>query len=246
MLRISETIEALRKDAAGECIRILSAAIERAGRCSIALAGGSTPRAIYALLADPAAGFRERLAWDRVHFFWGDERHVPPDHSDSNYRMAHEALLSQIPVPTGNLHRIRGEEPDAGQAAAAYEEELRTFFRLRQGEQPRFDLILLGMGADGHTASIFPGTPAVGETKRLVMAVEVAKLGTERITLTPGAINQAANVVFIVAGADKAETLKAVLEGDEPIERYPSRAIRPGSGEILWLVNRDAAARLSG
>ncbi len=244
MIRVAEDTAALYRDAAAEFARIATAAAGRAGTCCIALAGGSTPRGLYRLLADRNAPYRGTVPWDRVHFFWGDERHVPPDHCDSNYRMAQDAMLAPAEVPPASIHRVRSEEPDAVTAAALYEEELRRFFRPQPGGWPRFDLVLLGMGADGHTASLFPGSPALDETQRWVVAARPPDRRGERITLTLPVINHAANIVFLVAGAAKAATLKAVIKGDAPPQRLPSRAIHPVDGALLWLVEREAAAQL--
>ena len=245
MLRVAEDRAALYRDAAAEFTRIVTAAAGRAGTCSVALAGGSTPRGLYLLLADGGSPYRARLPWDRVHFFWGDERLVPPDHADSNFRMAREAMLDVAAVPPVNIHRIRGESADAATAAAEYEEELRRYFQPRSDRRPRFDLVLLGMGADGHTASLFPGTPALDETKRWAVASRRPEDGVERITLTIPVINNAAHIIFLVAGAAKAATLKEVLEGDAVPQRMPSRAICPVDGTLLWLIDR-AAAHLRG
>jgi 6-phosphogluconolactonase len=228
---------------------------------SIALAGGSTPRSLYRLLADPAAPYRARIDWQAVHFFWGDERHVPPDHPDSNFRMAREAMLDHVQVPAAHVHRIAAEEPDAERAARRYERELIEVFGLRREtagggegttrEWPRFDLVLLGLGEEGHTASLFPGSPllANGEPSRpsaqpLAAAVWVEKLVTWRITLTPPVLNHAATVIFLVSGAAKAPALAAVLEGEPRPELYPAQVVAPVDGRLLWLVDRAAAAQL--
>jgi 6-phosphogluconolactonase len=179
-----------------------------------------------------------------MHVFWGDERHVPPDHPDSNYRMANEVLLSQVPIPPANVHRIKSEHPDARQAADDYEQTLQAFFRLAAGQHPRFDLIFLGLGPEGHTASLFPGTQALHETHRLVVSTWVGKFFTDRITLTPPVLNNAAGVVFLVSGEDKALALKAVLEGHDEPEQLPAQLIRPAHGRLLWLVDRAAASLL--
>ncbi|MFQ5694229.1 MAG: 6-phosphogluconolactonase, partial [Nitrospinota bacterium] len=176
---------------------------------------------------------------------WGDERHVPPAHPDSNYRMAHEAMLSKVSVPPGNVHRVRAENPDAGKAAQAYERELRGFFQTGAEERPRFDLVLLGMGPDGHTASLFPGTEALREEGRLVAAPWVGKFGAFRITLTPPVLNNAACVIFLVSGGGKAEALRTVLRGDPQPERCPAQIVRPENGRLLWLVDREAARLLA-
>jgi 6-phosphogluconolactonase len=243
-IRILENAEKLGWEAAEEFARQAGEAARTRGAFSVALAGGSTPKALYALLtAETGSPFRARVPWETTHFFWGDERHVPPDHPDSNYRMAHEAMLSRVPVPPQNVHRIQAENPDAGRAAAEYAGELRQFFRPEAGQFPRFDLILLGMGPDGHTASLFPGTETVREQNTLVAAPWVEKLRAHRITLTPPVLNNAACVVFLVSGAEKAEALQRVLQGDYQPDRLPAQLIRPASGRLLWLVDR-AAARL--
>jgi 6-phosphogluconolactonase len=182
------------------------------------------------------------MPWDNVHVFWGDERHVPPTHVDSNYRLAHDTMLSKVGIPAANIHRMQAEK-DAQQAADEYEATLRTYFGLAAGEVPRFDLILLGMGPDGHTASLFPGTTAIHEATRLVVAPWVEKLHTYRITLTPPVLCNAAHAIFAAGGADKAEVLRQVLSGSYQPELYPSQIVQPTHGSLLWLVDT-AAARL--
>jgi 6-phosphogluconolactonase len=235
--------EALQRRAAEEFVRHAEAAVQQHGHFSVALSGGSTPKSLYALLASTGDAFRTQVPWDAVHFFWGDERHVPPDHPDSNYRMTHEAMFSKVPVPAAHIHRIEGETPDADNAAAAYEQTLRDHFRLQPGQLPRFDLVLLGMGPDGHTASLFPGTKALHEQQRLVVANWVEKFNTFRITCTVPVLNNAAAVVFLVSGEDKTGMLRTVLEGEKQPEHYPSQLIRPTNGKLLWLADQ-AAARL--
>ncbi|MCI0650447.1 MAG: 6-phosphogluconolactonase [Planctomycetes bacterium] len=239
--------EAVARAAADEFARVAAAAVAERGRAAIALAGGSTPRRLYQILAERGAEApRAKVPWDALHLFWGDERHVSPEHADSNYRMTREALLDAGLVPAANVHRIRAELADAAEAARLYEEELRAFFRLRASEWPRFDLMLLGMGADGHTASLFPGTDAVGEVRRLAASPWVEKFKTYRITLSPPVFNHAAEVLFLVTGADKAATLREVLEGEPDPARLPSQLIRPADGRCLWFADRAAAARLRG
>jgi 6-phosphogluconolactonase len=209
-------------------------------RFAWALAGGSTPRTLYRLLAsDP---YRRRLPWQALHFFWGDERHVPPDDPQSNYRMARETLLDAVPVPPGNVHRIAAEEPDAERAARLYEAELRAFFALAPAEWPRFDLVLLGLGPDGHTASLFPGSAAVRERERLVVAPWVEAQQAFRITLTPPVLSRARGAIFLVSGAEKAAALRAVVAGEPDPDRYPAQMV---AGNRWWMVDR-AAARLLG
>ena len=232
----------LARAAAEHLVARAAEAVAARDRFTVALSGGSTPRSTYALLA--SREFATRVDWPRTHVFWGDERCVPPDHPDSNYHVAREALLDHVPIPQRNVHRIRGEmEP--GQAADEYERKLRGFFDVRAGElSPHFDLILLGMGGDGHTASLFPGTAAIHEEDRWVAAHYVPKLSAWRMTLTPAVINAAVHVTFLVAGASKAQRLREVLTGPFQPDILPSQVIQPTSGRLLWLVDAAAAARL--
>jgi 6-phosphogluconolactonase len=202
---------------------------------TVALSGGSTPKLMFEILAEQ---FREQVAWPDIHFFWSDERHVPPDHPESNYRMAHEALLSHVPVSANNVHRIRGENPNAAEAAAEYEQ---TLIAVTKQELPRFDLIFLGLGTDGHTASIFPGSEVLHETRRLVAAPYVEKLKSYRITMTLPLLNNGASIVFLVSGAGKAQIVKEVLEGEN---EYPAQAVKPTQGELIWMLDKDAAQSL--
>jgi 6-phosphogluconolactonase len=231
-------------EAAAEFIRIATTAIEAQQRCTIALAGGSTPRTLYSLLADEES-LRQQLDWSRLHFFWGDERHVPPDHPDSNYRMANEAMLAKVPAPVENIHRIRGEEPDAQKAADEYQEELRRSLQLQPAQLPRFDLVLLGMGPDGHTASLFPGTTALQEMHRLVAATWVEKFKTDRVTFTFPVLNNAANVIFLVCGAEKVPVLRTVLGPGSSPAPFPAQLVQPRSGHLLWLLDEAAGTALS-
>src|SRR5216684_3563029 len=219
-IRKLTTPQELFEAAAEDVVHTANQAVAERGRFTVALAGGSTPRNLYNLLATNA---RTSLPWDRMFFFWSDERHVPPTHPDSNYRMADEAMLSKIPVPASNVFRVPTENPDAPAAAEAYEQTLRKFFALEPGQFPRFDLILLGMGPDGHTASLFPGSAGLQEKSRLVIANWVDKLKTSRLTLTLPVLNAARCVVFLVSGTDKAPALHAVLEGEASGEQYPSK-----------------------
>jgi 6-phosphogluconolactonase len=208
------------------------------GKFTVALSGGSTPKAMFHLLAEKP--YADILPWGKIHFFWGDERCVPPDHPDSNYRMTNEALLSKVPVPQGNVHRIPAEDKDPDHAATQYSETLRNFF---SEEFPRFDLVFLGMGPDGHCASLFPGSTALHVNDRSVVANYVEKFQSWRITMTARTLNRARNVIFLVAGEDKAPALREVLEGPRNPELYPSQLIQPDNGSLLWLVD-EAAARL--
>ncbi len=232
--------EELASMAAEEVARAASRAVAARGRFVVALAGGSTPRRLYALLADESASYRARIPWERTHVFFGDERTVPPEHPDSNYRMAREALLDRVPV--ASVHRIRGADPDA---ADAYEDELRRFFGIQSGgAPPRLDLVLLGLGTDGHTASLFPGSPALDERIRWVMSPLVERLGTRRITLTLPILNRARGALFLVSGAEKAGALARVIapaRGEEPL---PAARVRPEGGGLVWIVDDAAASRL--
>jgi 6-phosphogluconolactonase len=219
-------------------------AISSSGRFCIALSGGSTPKRLYALLASPGAPYRASIAWDRMHVFFGDERHVPPDDAQSNFRMAREALLEHVPIPSANVHRVLAERP-AEEAADLYQAELRRAFSLGAGGVPRFDVILLGMGEDGHTASLFPGTAALSERRRLVAANWVPKFSAWRITMTLPVLNAAAAVLFLVSGPDKAGPLASVFDASSPPDAYPCQLVRPESGELLWLSDRAAAASVS-
>jgi 6-phosphogluconolactonase len=226
---------ALASAAAERLVAAAGAAIERRGRFAVALSGGSTPRALYAELA---TRFGSRIDWSRVHLFWGDERNVPPDHPDSNFGMAREALLRHLAIPEANVHRIRGEA-DPSRAADDYQDMLIDFF----GGEPRFDMVLLGMGDDGHTASLFPSTTAIWEpSDRYCAATFVDKLDAWRVTLTAGAINTAEQVVFLVAGAAKAGRLREVLRGAFRPNELPAQLIRPTQGQVVWLVDQAAAA----
>lgn len=211
-------------------------AIAATGRFTVALSGGSTPKAMFALLVD------HPIEWAQVHVFWGDERCVPPDHADSNYHLAFETLLSKVPIPDRNIHRLRGEI-DPAQAALAYEAELRNIFG--PIDWPRFDLILLGLGTDAHTASLFPGTSAIHESERRVVGHFVEQLNAYRLTLTPPVIHHADHVIFLVAGADKAAAIRSVLEGPPNPDRFPAQIVEPMTGRVTWLIDHSAAADLA-
>lgn len=229
---------ALAETAANLIIDTATEAVRDRGRFMLCLAGGATPRATYERLALPEIA--ERVRWDRTWAFFGDERVVPPDHAESNYRMAHETLLSRVPIPPAQIFRMRGEDADADRAAAAYAATLSEVFGTRRGELPRFDLVLLGLGVDGHTASLFPGSPVLREVFRSVAGVHVtAAQIPQRITLTFPAFNAAARVIFLVTGAEKAKVVKAVLSDQAML---PAGLVRPTDGELIWLADRAAAA----
>ena len=227
----------LAESAAHQFIELGNDAIQKKGVFYTALAGGSTPKATYTLLGSKE--FAPQLDWSKVHIFWGDERCVPPDDPDSNYLMAYQALIKKIPIPTKNVHRMRAElEPL--EAADKYDQELQTTL----GDPPQLDLVHLGMGDDGHTASLFPGTKAISENKRLAAANFVQKLNDWRITLTPVMINQAHNISFIVAGPNKSQTLRKVLEEKYDPHVLPSQIIHPTAGSLTWLIDEAAGQSL--
>ena len=239
---------ALMEGGAAAFVAAARAAIGAHGRFVTALSGGSTPRALFELLATER--FASSVDWGRILVCWGDERAVPPDAEASNYRMAREALLDHVPIPPSQVHRVRGEEPPLV-AAAAYEQTLRTLFATPVGPPrpvtgARFDLVLLGMGDNGHTASLFPGLHAVREAERWVVAESVAEVAMWRITLTPVVLNAAAEVVFLVSGADKAAMLHRVLDGPIRPDEFPAQIVAPHHGRLRWLVDAEAAALLEG
>lgn len=244
-IRIVKNPRELSGEAAREFVRLSRDAVMLKGQCTVALSGGTTPAGLYELLADQADTFRNNVPWGRIHFFFGDERHVGPDHPESNYRMAHSSLLSKVPVPAKHVHRIEGENPDPHMAAKKYERVLKEVFHIKTGEMPRFDLVLLGMGADGHTASLFPNSDVLRERERLVAAVRVEKSSACRITLSPPVLCSAACVIILVSGEEKAETLLSVLHGDFLPDRFPVQLIRPAEGRLLWIVDSQAARLLN-
>ncbi|WJW68110.1 6-phosphogluconolactonase [Candidatus Chlorohelix allophototropha] len=235
--------------AAAERLAVYSAdCIAQQGRFTIALAGGNTPRELYKILAQPP--IREQIDWFNTYLFFGDERCVPPNHPDSNYRMVQENLLDFVGIPFANIFRMEGENLDPEAAATNYANLLQEFFELESGDGPspenfpKFDLILLGMGPDGHTASLFPGTSALQERGHPVAANFVPKLNANRLTLTAPTINRAEQVWFLVVGEDKAPTLKRVLEGDYQPQTLPSQLVKPNGGRVYWFVDRAAASQL--
>ena len=236
--------EELSLRAVEEFIRLSEESIREKGRFTVALSGGSTPKELYRLLADNRCS--NRITWKRVNLFWSDERCVPPDHSKSNYRMVRELLIDRTPIPKENIYRMPAELDDHAGAAREYTQALQTFFHLKAGEFPRFDLILLGIGDDGHTASLFPHTLALDDTAGLVSANYVEKLGEYRLTLTVPLINRAACVIFLISGESKAAVLRDVVEGVRHPHRLPSQFIRPENGRLLYLTDRMAASKLTG
>ncbi len=235
-------LEGLTRRAAAEFVSLARNSAVESGRFAVALSGGSTPRGLYSLLSTPE--FRDQVPWHQAHLFWGDERCVPPDHPESNYGMVRNALLARISIPEENVHRMKGEaDPEA--SALEYEQSLREFFRLAGGELPRFDLILLGLGQDGHTASLFPGIEVLQERRRLVAAVYVERMKSHRLTLTLPVLNHGANVFFLVAGKEKAPVLRDVLRGKSRPEPLPAERVQPQHGRLVWLVEQGATALLA-
>lgn len=243
-LNIYKDLEEASRAAANEVVTVLQRAIFERDRATLALSGGSTPKRLYELLAgDP---FRGKVDWPKVHFFWGDERPVPPDHPQSNYRMAKEALLGPLQIADDHIHRLKGEERDRNAAAEAYQNEIAAVLGVSAiGEPPVLDVTLLGLGEDGHTASLFPATPALLETQQWVVNNPVLKLDCDRLTMTPMLINRSANIFFLVSGSQKAKPLAAVLEGPVDTQRLPAQLIRPARGKLIWFVDKDAATGLS-
>jgi 6-phosphogluconolactonase len=240
---IFDDAASLATAAAERFVATAQAAVAARHRFSVALSGGSTPRALYSLLAAPP--YHDQIDWRRAWIFWGDERTVPPNDPQSNYRMAREALLFHVAVPATQVFRMLGELADPATAAALYEVNLRRAFALAPGELPRFDLVLLGLGPDGHTASLFPHTSALHVADRLAVANRVEQLSTTRITLTAPVLNNAAQVLFLVSGSDKAAPLAHVLQGPRQRDDVPAQLIAPTHGEVIWMVDRAAAAQLS-
>jgi len=237
-LHVYPDLEALSQAAASLFAAKASQAIKARGAFYVALAGGATPGRTYELLSGDL--YRQQVNWPLVHVFWGDERCVPPTDPRSNVRMAQEKFLKLVPIPENQIHPISCQ-PAPGEAAKSYEDLLRRFFA---GKSHSFDWAFLGLGPDGHTASLFPGEPAVNERNRWVIAVFRGEEGIFRVTLTPAVLNRARTVVFLVSGRDKAQALQEVLEGEYEPQRLPAQAVRPEKGELLWLVDQAAAAVL--
>ena len=239
-IAIYPDIDTLSHDAAQHIVRIANESIATYGRFTMALSGGTTPRKTYELLGSEP--YSRQINWTLVHIFWGDERSVPPESPDSNYRMAHEILLSKIPIPAVQVHRMLANEPNRDAASQEYVEEMQRVFAT--DDIPSFDLIQLGMGPEGHTASLFPHQEALHEERRLVMPVSVPKPPPDRLTFTPPLLNAARNLLFLVTGSDKADALHAVLEGPYQPDEYPTQIVRPPNGEVVWMVDTAAAQNI--
>jgi 6-phosphogluconolactonase len=239
-VRVCRDLDAFVEAAARLFVTSANDAIAEHGRFSVALAGGSTPRAVYARIASDETA-RVSVSWRQIDWWWSDERTVPPRDPDSNFRMATESLISRVPIDPARVHRLEGEA-DPAEAAQDYERKLREAFDAAPPAIPRFDLMLLGLGADGHTASLFPGTAAVAERNRLVVANDAPSLHTTRLTFTLPLINQARRVVFLVTGESKATMLARVIDG--PPATFPAQLVAPVDGELIWLVDSAAASLL--
>jgi 6-phosphogluconolactonase len=238
-IEILPTPAELFQAAAEEFTRVGNTAIATRGRFTVALSGGSTPKSLYSLLAANYPDF----AWNQTFLFFGDERHVPPEDADSNYRMVNESLLKKISIRSENVFRVKAENADAAAAAADYNTELIRFFGLKQKQSPRFDLIFLGLGPDGHTASLFPGSEGLKEMSKLVISNWVEKFKTYRISFTYPVLDNAAEVIFLASGPDKADMVKQVLEGDNQ-PPLPAQQVRLKDGELIWMLDQAAASKL--
>lgn len=237
-------LDELGRAAAKKIVELAKAKTANGFSFTVALAGGSTPKRLYELLADENEPFRRSLEWGKIEFFWSDERCVAPDAADSNFRMANESLLGPLGISPDNIHRFRGEI-DAETAAGDYDRFLRLRFNAYGNSSPRFDLILLGMGVDGHTASLFPHSDALFEKGKLAAAPYVEEVGAFRLTLTPPVLNNAANVIVQIAGEDKAATLREVLEGEYQPQDYPAQIVSPLNGNSFWFLDEAAAEALT-
>lgn len=241
-VRVFTDLAAATEAALELVLSLIDESIAARGQFSVALSGGNTPSDLYRRLGSPPAA--DRVPWRQVQVFFGDERCVPANHPESNYGMVRRTLLASAPIPAENVHRMAGELPPSV-AATMYEDDLRGVFQLAHGAFPRLDLVLLGMGPDGHTASLFPFTAALAERGRLAVANHVPQLNTDRITLTLPVLDNAREVIFLVSGEDKAEALAAVVEGRLEPQWYPAQSVRPDDGRLTWLVDEAAASKLT-
>jgi len=239
VVHVLPNLEAVSYQAASLFVTASRNAISERMRFAVAISGGSTPRRLYGLLG--SVEYSHKIDWHRVHFFWVDERCVPKDHEDSNFKASLDTLLSKVSIPVESIHRIRGEA-DPEKATRDYENEIREFFGT--GDWPVFDLVILGMGDDGHTASLFPGSKAIGEKERWVVPVYLEKPGINRITLTLPVLNHAAQILFLVSGRSKATILSEILVGSHKNDKYPAGLIHPVLGDLIWLIDQEAADKL--
>ncbi|GHO83062.1 6-phosphogluconolactonase [Dictyobacter formicarum] len=237
---IFSDVEQLSRAAADYIVRVAREAIAARGLFTLALSGGSTPKKLYSLLATES--YRSQIDWSKVEIFWSDERCVPPDDPESNYRMANEVMLSKLPIPAEHIHSMPADQADRDAASVAYTQEMKRTFGT--DDVPQFDLIQLGMGPEGHTASLFPHQPSLREQQRLVMPVSVPKPPPDRLTFTPRLINAASHILFLATGAEKDEAVGAVLEGPYQSDEYPAQIVHPTHGEVTWMLDTAAAGKL--
>ncbi len=233
-------LDTISQQAAAYIVRIARESVVTRGRFTIALSGGSTPRKLYGLLASEP--YNSQIDWQLVDIFWSDERCVPPDDPESNYFMAHEVLLSRISIPVAQVHRMPADQLNRDAASLSYTQEMQRVFSTNG--IPDFDLLQLGLGPEGHTASLFPHQPSLHERERLVMPVTVPKPPPDRLTFTPPILNAARNVLFLATGADKADALHAVIEGPFNPDEYPAQIVRPPNGEVTWMVDSAIAQKI--
>lgn len=243
IITVVEGGRALAEEGAERFRDLAQEAIQDRGRFRVALSGGSTPIAMFGRLAAPP--YRDQIDWGALDVFWSDERTVPPDHEECNFRQANEALVRLVPIPDENVHRMRGEATDPHEAARSYEETIRSVFATGPDETPAFDLILLGIGADGHTASLFPNTDALDERERLVVANAVPQLQTARLTMTVPLLNAARNVLVLVRGESKAKAVQQSIDGGWDPSETPAQLLRDADGRVEWLLDPPAAGLLN-
>ena len=239
-VEIYQDVDTLSQAAARYVVSIANESIVTHGRFTLSLAGGSTPKKLYALLASEP--YRDQINWALVEVFWSDERCVAPDSEDSNYHLAEEVLLSKVPIPASQIHRMPADAADRDAAAQRYTEEMQR--ALGTNGIPSFDLMQLGMGPEGHTASLFPHQASLKEQQRLVIPVDVPKPPPPRLTCTPPLLNAAVHVLFLVTGQDKADAVAAILEGEHNPDEYPAQIIKPANGEVTWMLDSAAASKL--
>ncbi|HET8912908.1 MAG TPA: 6-phosphogluconolactonase [Ktedonobacteraceae bacterium] len=239
-LQIFDDKLVLSHEAAKLVVQIAQAAIADHQRFTFALSGGTTPGTMYSLLTQEP--YRSQINWNAVEIFWSDERCVSPADKDSNYRLAKEALLTKVPIPATQIHRMPADLPNRAAACQSYTDEMRQVFKTEG--IPAFDLIQLGMGPEAHTASLFPHQPSLHESERLVSEVNVPKPPPERLTFTLPLLNAAHNILFMVTGADKAEAIHEVIEGERKPEEYPAQNVHPDNGEVIWMLDTAAASNL--
>jgi 6-phosphogluconolactonase len=240
-IAIYPDLETISQNAAQYVTRVANEAIVTRGRFTLALSGGTTPGKLYSLLG--TAAYLSQIDWRLAEIFWSDERCVPPDDAESNYRLAHETLLSHLPIPAAQVHLMPADQPNRDAASLDYTREMQRVFGT--DGVPDFDLIQLGMGPEGHTASLFPHQPSLHESERLVMPVSVPKPPPDRLTFTPPLLNAAHHVLFLATGADKADALHEVLEGPHNPDEYPAQIVRPAHGEVVWMVDEAIAKNLT-